>query len=394
MLNNKRLHYLKITLVLTSLVGLLVFPQVWLSDRLYPLTPVFSFLPPISFPWDLVTLISLAVLLLIILIHKNSQPFIVVFVLLIIFFSLWDQSRWQTWLYQYVFMLAAIGLYNWREINSAHQNSALNICRLIIVGIYLWSGLHKINVAFSDQVFPWLLDPYIGWLPGVIKSWIHSWAYWVPFVEIGLAVALLFPTTRKLGLYLSLVIHVFIFGAIGPWGHNWEHNVWPWNLAMVLFVFILYWKSKINIHEIFYSASRPLVGKLILVLFLFMPILNFFNLLDAYLSADLYSGHTPHAVITLNKNSADKLPQELHQYLTKKSENTEELSIFDWSFGELQLAPYPAERIYKNTGKKVCDLTGSPADLQLIIYERSSWYQGLDMLTKFDCLELQAKSSS
>src|SRR5438270_15313 len=45
-------RWLKITIVAGLFAGLTLSPKLWLSDRLYPLTPVVRFLTPIRPPFD------------------------------------------------------------------------------------------------------------------------------------------------------------------------------------------------------------------------------------------------------------------------------------------------------------------------------------------------------
>ena len=55
---------LRITVILALLTGLLMSPKLWLSSRFYPLTPLWSFVRPFSFPTDYVFFFVLIALLI------------------------------------------------------------------------------------------------------------------------------------------------------------------------------------------------------------------------------------------------------------------------------------------------------------------------------------------
>ena len=68
----------------------------------------------------------------------------------------------QPWVYQYLFMLAALGLFSWRYDDVAGRDLTLNICRFIVASIYFWSGLQKLNPEFFNAHFVWVLAPIQG----------------------------------------------------------------------------------------------------------------------------------------------------------------------------------------------------------------------------------------
>jgi hypothetical protein len=67
---------------------------------------------------------------------------------------------------------------------------------LIVVAVYFWSGLHKMNTSFAAKVFPWLVSPLAKSGGGSIAEILGAMT---PFLEMGRAVALLFPKTRRIG---------------------------------------------------------------------------------------------------------------------------------------------------------------------------------------------------
>src|SRR2546421_907284 len=128
--------------------------KLWLSSRLFPLAPVGNCLPEIPYPIDYIWFLSLLALLAVISFLPRPRKLVLIFVCLAALLSLWDQTRWQPWFYQYLFMLAAVGLLAWKENEAASNRAALDACRLIVVSIYLWSGVEKVNVTFVRKTWP------------------------------------------------------------------------------------------------------------------------------------------------------------------------------------------------------------------------------------------------
>src|SRR6185437_2081647 len=80
--------------------------------------------------------------------------FLVGFFFLLVFF---DINRLQIFYYQYIVMLITLGLFSWNYKDSSRAQAILNSCRLIIVCIYFWGGLQKINLYFVLFSFPWII---------------------------------------------------------------------------------------------------------------------------------------------------------------------------------------------------------------------------------------------
>ena len=126
---------------------MLLSPLLWMSSRSYPLSPVADFLTPVPRPWDAVWFaVMLALLAAIVLLPRSRVPAIA-FVIAAGLMPLWDQSRLQPCFYQYLFMLMAFAVTATpsHEDSLEAQDRLLNPCRLILVGIYFYSGLQKYN---------------------------------------------------------------------------------------------------------------------------------------------------------------------------------------------------------------------------------------------------------
>ena len=116
--------------------------KVWLAYRLFPVVPPvdFLFVPPTVHLLLFILSLSCIAALVIFPAKKVLQYGVIIIELLSC--SL-DQNRWQAWEYQYIFILLAL------LINKRNDRNALNTIAFIFISVYFFSGLGKMNTAFS-----------------------------------------------------------------------------------------------------------------------------------------------------------------------------------------------------------------------------------------------------
>src|SRR5262249_51198211 len=122
------------------------------------------------------------------------------------------------------------------------------------------------------------------------------------------------------------------------------------------------------------------------VLFGVMPVLNFFDCWDSYLSAALYSGNTLNAEVHLSEEVKGKLPEEVQRNYVRLREEERwdaamhrrpyKVNFFDWATSELNVPCYPARRVYRQLARKLALLGESAEDVVLMIEERPDWQTG------------------
>jgi hypothetical protein len=352
--------------VLGLLAGFALSPKLWVSSRLYPLTPVWPFLKPFSFPGDYIVFFAVIVLLIAASVTPRREILVALFVLLALL-ALQDQSRWQPWFYQYVFMLLAIVL-----AGPDRQEAALNTCCLIVAATYIWSGLAKLNPNFMNETFPFLVGPFIGRWPEAAQSKALHLAIVTPFLECGIGAGLLTRRFRRVAAFAAIAMHGLILIALGPLGRGFNVVVWPWNLAMIAFLLILFVRRKGE------PAPRDIIWgrafafqKIILVLFGVMPVLSFFNLWDHYLSSALYSGNRNDGAVYVSDDVFDRLPEPIEDYVYEDGPNRNRLSLYEWSLGEMNVPSYPELRIYKNVARRICGYalggSGDGSGVELVV---------------------------
>ena len=344
------LAWLRIAVAAGLVAGLLLSPNLWISTRSYPLTPLWDAVPPLPYPADYALFGLLVVLVTGVGIARGRAIGWLGIGALVMaaFFVVQDESRLQPWFYQYCFMLAAFCLFGLSRVGAL---DALNACRLIVVATYFWSGLQKANASFIQTTHPWLVEPLTTRLPDWAGSALLAGGYAVPMVEAVIGIGLLTRRFRRLAVMGALLMHAFIMLCIGPLGHDHNTVVWPWNFAMVAFVLILFWRAPDDTtpSTILDPGRNFSTGfafrAAVLVLFAFMPLFNFFGLWASYLSSGLYSGTSKQGYV-----------------LVWDSANWQSTRIGGVSERELNTPAYPEESIFENVfAERWCEEGGEEA---------------------------------
>jgi hypothetical protein len=374
---DRQLVSLKIVIASALTISFIISWKLWISSRLFPLSPIADFLPTLPSPIDYLWFLTLFALLLAILIKTRSRKLILTFVVSAVLLSLFDQTRWQPWFYQFIFMLLALGLFAWKEPEIKNNSLALNACRLIIACTYFWSGVQKLNVTFIKETWPDAASYLLQFLPQM-APWFF---FIIPLLEIAIGIGLLIPAVRNAAVILATVTHVFILIMLVLSGENTV--VWPWNVAMILFAWILFWRdSKTGTGQIVTLKHR--FQAVVLLLFGVLPAFSLVGLWDSYLSLALFSGNTQQAVIYLDNPVIDQIPAAIRPHIWQENEPYF-LDINRWSYGELNVPVYPEPRIYRAVARQICKYGRNLSDIKLIIREKPGTISGVREPHIYEC---------
>ena len=355
----------KTTVVVGFMASLALSPKVWVSTRFYPLVPVFHWLPRIPFPLDYVCFGILLALLAGAALAARPRVYILTFAALFAIYSLFDQTRWQPWAYQYWLMLIALGCYSGNANDVAGERDALNICRLIMGCTYFYSGFQKLNARFFSEGMPWVL--------GTLHVHIPALQYIVrvvPFVEVSIGLCLLSRRFRKIGIVNGIIMHIFILYSFGPLGLNWNSVVWPWNVAMIVFLLLLFRNTDATFGDIVWR-NRFVYQKAILILLGVLPALSFVGWWPSDLSLCLYTADLTEAQVLVSEQVKQQLPPAVQPYV-KTLGGHMMLRTQDWSFGEMNVPPYAEIQSFTAIGKAVCRWSNNSPDVMLSGYEKNT----------------------
>ncbi len=252
---------------LCTIATLVVSHALWFQDnRLYAPAPVFAALGELphglnAFLYGLMLILSGV---LFIFSERRKIGFILPPVFLLL--ATQDQLRGQFSLYMFMFNFLVAACLP-KKLKDKHADPL----RYMIIGVYFWAGLYKINRYFIYALFPWFIAP---WFPFHGLAQMLGWT--APLVESAIGLCLFFPRTRWIGQLLACLMLLVVILSIGPFGHNQVMGVWPINfyidgMAVLLFMggrplwAVKDWKKPLPALSIFLFALLPAAGGLELI---------------------------------------------------------------------------------------------------------------------------------
>lgn len=373
-----RIFWIKILATLGFIAGLVFSVNVWAGERVFPKMPVFEWFSLSGFmEWILYA----GLILGLIAILFTPKPQKIIYYLLggVTFFVLADQMRFQPWVYYYAFILLALAGFSWKYKDTVGQANTLNILRVMVAGIYFYSGLQKLNYDFISDIYPWMIESIYTNLPESFLPTLLFIGILIPFLEMFIGIGFMFEKTRKYALGLALAMCVFVLFTIGPFGHSWNSVVWPWNIVFVSLAFMLFWRQPDLSWRDILIIKNSWLHRLALLLFLVMPLLSFVNLWDAYPSFSLYSNNKASIEITFSNSALKRLPENLQTFIYKNKNDSQAFNYNLWALAEFNVPPYPEARALVYIGEYFCTFANSATEISVVIKARPVWFnQGED----------------
>ncbi len=349
-----RVRLVRAIIGIAALAGMLCSPKLWVSSgRLYPLTPLFGWLPQLPYPADYILFgVTLAALAGIVAWPRPAvflKTFLVAALLLVVL----DQSRLQPWLLQYAVMFGAFLLAP-RVVKASRKEEpaepALHACRLYMVVMYFWAGLQKLNYGFMVLVAEMLkpMAQRFGFdAARVTPQAVIPLGIVFAVVECASGVLLAFPRFRRIGLACLILMHATLLVWLGPLGLRWNYTIWPWNIAMIALLVALFLDpGRWDLRALWRSHAY---AKTIGLVFGLLPVFTMMGLLDSYLGFALYSGNAREAVLYIDPKRIEDLPAPVRAFANP----TGTFDINRWAESELGVPVYPESRIYTSVGRQV-----------------------------------------
>jgi hypothetical protein len=378
---DRRTAWLRGTLLLATLLGLLASSPVWSNTRSYPLSPIADWFPILPSPWDEALLA--AMLLSIVAAVWRYRVAVTMFLATSFIAYCGDANRGQPWLYLYWVMLL---------LTLFPKATAMTGCRWALAAVYLWSGIQKCNARFFAEVPAWFVSPAANWpLPSFAMDALRWSAASAAFLEIAIALGLWFRATRRAALAVIILLHLFALLFLGPLGHNYNWVVWPWNLAMISLALILFPVSQPKIQEDPSLADswavlrRSPQALAILLPFVLLPALSYWDRWPSAFSFALYSKSNADANIFVTQPFVDKLPPQLAPYAKPFPNHDPQFQgpfVFHfgpWAYEEMHVPPATGNRAFLSVFNALKPYASTPEDLRMIVGERSGrvmFYQG------------------
>jgi uncharacterized membrane protein YphA (DoxX/SURF4 family) len=361
-------HDLAYVVRLTCLVLLVTLGIVWRSyvpgHRIYAPAHMFGFFNalPAYTGWGM--LLLNCSFLICLLVKPASRPAALGALGCALFFVVDDINRLQPYIYMYYFTLVA-----------ACFGRSLQPLRIMVSGVYFWAGFHKLNYTFFFGVFPWFIQPLHVFTsppapPNLLDSFFLDAIFITPLFEALIGILLLFPQWRRFATAMAFSMLVVVLYCLGPFGHNWEKDVWPWNVWLFLMEVRLFCWSADSRNGRFLLLKMRGRDRLSLLLFYIAPVLAMFTPWYSYMGFKLYSGNTTTAQIILPSDET----------LAKAPPFLKVISAPDHTFGFSALAehehvPYVLyPYAIKQSAAGLCSYLAKPSKAILRIYSAPPFY--------------------
>lgn len=351
-------------LSIACLSGMALCYKLWLGERNFPVSPVVPLLQ-LKHPLDLLLPSLSAIFLFCSIVSRLPRKCIIGFLITAILLCLMDMNRWQPWFYQYILMFFVLSFFNYNCDDPKLQQSIITVFKVMIAAIYFWSGLQKLNPHFLTDTFPWLMEPITEHLGANSLQHFQFLGYAFPLIETVTGICLLIPALQKLSAVIAVLMHLFILFVLSPLGHNYNPVVWPWNIAMIVFILILFYKEPPFNFNLLKNALSYFYIKVVILFFVLFPLLNFFNLWDSYLSHNLYSGNTANGIICVSDSLKNNLPAYIQPYAVSGIKDNQ-INIKYWCMQELGVPAYPEKRNFKAVAQTLYSYTGDSSQLYLV----------------------------
>lgn len=360
-----RLRLVRGTIVGGVLAAFLLAPRLWLAHPFFGPLPVFSWVPTLPPPLDLVVLVVLVALLVPLLVARRPRRWILLWCALFAARSLGDRLTWQPYFFQYFFMLLALAFAG-RGDRPDEDEKVLHAERLIVASVYLWSGVSKVDDTFLHGGILAVLEPIASQFPPAL---VVRLSFLVPGLEIAIALGLLLPRLRNGAVVLAILMHLSLLYVLGPFGQNYNRVVWPWNVVMILLLLLLFWRARrFGAADVLWTRGFAF-QRVILALFTLAPGLSYVGLWDPYLSFRLYSYTYLMGTLHLREHVRQALPARTRTEVEASEHRgyAGRLVVPYWSEHELGAFAPPTSAVYRGIARKVCTLAREPADVLLVL---------------------------
>jgi hypothetical protein len=361
-----RVRWIHRAVCLFFLIGIGMSLPLWAGERLFPHIPVFRGMElPGAVHWVLAGLLAIALVVNMLQLKKLWAVALLTLMTLII---LPDQMRLQPWVFVYFLILFPLGLVALTAKNAA---SLLNYVQILLIGVYVWSGLHKFTQSFIDIIYPLLLKGLFKISDDSYLLEAREWGYLLAAVELSIGIGLVFPKTRNVAVIGAVFTHLLIIAwvLIG----NPNYTILPWNAAMIAVVILSSWnvKNRISLWPATSPGLRWATAALALLIWL-MPVLNIKNKWDAYLSFNLYTERISHMYVGLRQQALEGIDPRLSDYYAEENliEEGRVIDVEKWSFDELKVPVYPALRVHKAIGRYFCKAPANADQIMLVTFRR------------------------
>jgi hypothetical protein len=382
--------------------------RLWFAASDFPAAPLFSFLTSVPRSADQVITSVLIVSLLagacisVGRLTRGSLPSSclrierccdVVFIVSATCLVLLNQHCLQPWMYHFLILTPLLWQCgSWsrgvpKEISGenteellSRQHAAQEQCARTLIfwftaSIYIWSAWSKLDASFIQSHGQKFVSAILDAAGVSTQFWSdRMWqiaAATLPIGELFVGVGLLFRRTRTFALLASLLMHLLLMVAVGPWGLDHRPGVLLWNGFFIVQNVILLLNSPSAGITAGLSGSAVQIwnhtggktgigtrGRFVLMVTLgatLFPALRFIGCCDTWPAWAVYASSPARVLVQVRDDSVAQLPESLQQYIEPRKINDgwSWLRIDLWSLNATDTPIYPEDRFQLAVARSV-----------------------------------------
>ncbi len=327
-----RLQSIKLVLCVSLILSMLLSYKLWLVPNNFA---SIILLTNLSLPQGVISCLGIVSCLLLIgaMFLRKERLLIFLAVLIHALLAINNINLLQPWFIIYNFSLLIFCFYKQR-VDDANNFTSIFIClQLVIIAVYFFNGLTKLNTNFVSDVF----EPLVSSLKWVITdrqfNFFIKLGSIVPYLLIFISITLSIRYLRYLAVTLILLINTLLLFFLFPSQLQPNVALWLMNIVMLLLVLILFLgKTKQR-----YFNNTILLQKgvfyFVVSLFFVLPAQCIFTNSSKYFAFNFYSEKQENKLF-LSTRCYNNLPYYLRYFCAEKG-NLYELNTQAWSMNAL-----------------------------------------------------------
>ncbi|MGI8494459.1 MAG: hypothetical protein ACR2L1_03985, partial [Pyrinomonadaceae bacterium] len=373
--NPNRLKFLLVTICLGLIAGIVFSHELWFPVfRTFPRAPLVFGLPEhfvVPFEWLFSSILFVS--LIAVVFSRQPKVFLAIVIFSLLLLAFFDQTRMQPWAYEYLIIFAVFYWHDWENPDNSAIERTIGLGQIVVAGLYVWSGIQKMNYNFAHDILPFLLIPVQNLFP-TFELPLGFPGIAIPLTEFLIGCGLLFRRTRNAAVCFAVSMHTIILSLLIAKDYN--SIVWVWNLTLIFAVVFAFWNNNVSLKEV--VANEKFAPRKIMVFaFAALPFLNFFGYWDSFLSGAYYSGNVEIPAIRISEEVYEKLPESARAAVFRtQNGNRQILPLFEWAINDTNAPVYLEERVFRKITLEICGLADDKSQVELVIKKRPAILDG------------------
>jgi hypothetical protein len=224
--------------------------------------------------------------------------------------------------------------------------------QFILAGVYIYSGLQKMNSNFVSDTYSWFISPLENLFSERQMNLFYRFGSIFSYFELSLGFLVLFKPLRFIILPLILLMHLIIIVLLCPLGLNQNYVVIPWNFTIIILNLLLFANVDRDRFYDFTMLFKTAHFYIVILIIYIIPFFSFNNLYDSYLSSSLYSGNTNQISVKISQTGFKKLPFYV-KHFTNLDGEFYQLNLKLWANSELGAPCIPEFRVFDKVIKNI-----------------------------------------